>query len=160
MTEAQKKERDAFLPALKRLLSNRLYVWNFFTSIFYVFDFMGFGTFIPKYIEYQFRIRASRSSGLAGSAGTAAKAIGLIISGSIVGCPTSDMYGTISDGAYNVSMECNFDCACPISRMQPICSKDGVTNFYSPCQAGCMESFEPEMEAVLADTTNSTDEIA
>jgi len=191
MTEAQKKERDAFLPALKRLLSNKLYVWNFFSSIFYVFAFMGFGTFIPKYIEYQFRIRASRSSGLAGSAGTAAKAIGLIISGyivgrfkfsarvlsawnvilgffyfgvliifSIVGCPTSDMYGTISDGAYNVSMECNFDCACPISRMQPICSKDGVTNFYSPCQAGCMESFEPEMEAVLADTTNSTDEIA
>ena len=24
-----------------------------------------------------------------------------------------------------------------MSRMQPICSKDGVTNFYSPCHAGC-----------------------
>lgn len=36
-------------------------------------------------------------------------------------------------------MDCNLDCACPISRMQPICSKDGVTNFYSPCHAGCLE---------------------
>ena len=85
LSAAEKKERDAFLPALKRLLSNKLYVTNFFSSIFYVFAFMGFGTFIAKYIEYQFRITASRSSGVAGSAGTAAKAIGLIISGWIVG---------------------------------------------------------------------------
>ena len=26
---------------------------------------------------------------------------------------------------------------CPVSRLQPICSQDGVTNFYSPCSAGC-----------------------
>eukprot|EP00092_Neocalanus_flemingeri_P037475 GFUD01040807.1.p1 GENE.GFUD01040807.1~~GFUD01040807.1.p1 ORF type:complete len:723 (+),score=131.38 GFUD01040807.1:150-2318(+) len=174
LSEAQKKERDAFLPALKRLLSNKLYVANFFSSIFYVFAFMGFGTFIPKYIEYQFRTRASRSSGIAGSAGTAAKAIGLLLSGwivgkfkfsartlsawnvilgfcyfgclivfSIVGCPTSQMYGTMTDsGNYNVSMDCNLDCACPVSRMQPICSKDGVTNFYSPCHAGCLDSLD------------------
>jgi len=173
LSVAQKKERDAFLPALKRLLSNKLYIWNFFSSIFYVFAFMGFGTFIPKYIEYQFRIRASRSSGIAGSAGTAAKAIGLIVSGwivgkfkfsartlsawnvvlgvfyfsvliifSIVGCATSDMYGTMTEGSYNVSMDCNLACECPISRMQPICSKDGVTNFYSPCHAGCLEKVD------------------
>lgn len=60
------KARNDFLPALKRLLSNKLYVTNFFSTIFYVFAFMGFGTFIPKYLEYQFRIRASSSSGLAG----------------------------------------------------------------------------------------------
>jgi len=171
----EKKERDAFIPALKRLLSNKLYVWNFFSSIFYVFAFMGFGTFIPKYIEYQFRIRASRSSGLAGSAGTAAKAVGLVVSGfvigkfkfsartlsgwnvvlgffyfgvliifSIVGCPTSAMYGTMSGGSYNVSADCNLGCECPTARMQPICSKDGVTNFYSPCQAGCQDMFKEE----------------
>ena len=34
-------------------------------------------------------------------------------------------------------MACNTECGCPVSRMQPICSKDGVTNFYSPCHAGC-----------------------
>jgi hypothetical protein len=30
-------------------------MWNFFSSIFIVFAFMGFGTFMPKYVEYQFR---------------------------------------------------------------------------------------------------------
>ena len=24
-----------------------------------------------------------------------------------------------------------------MARLDPVCSKDGVTNFYSPCQAGC-----------------------
>ena len=90
--EARKKlmpheelERDSLIPALKRLLTNKLYVTNFFSTIFYVFAFMGFGTFIPKYIEYQFRMTASSSSRVTGLAGTAAKAFGLLVSGWLVG---------------------------------------------------------------------------
>ena len=56
---------NEFLPALKRLLTNKLYVTNFFSTIFYMFALMGLFTFIPKYIEYQFRQKASRSSGCA-----------------------------------------------------------------------------------------------
>ena len=81
----QKNKRDEFLPALKRLLTNKLYITNFFSTIFYVFAFMGFGTFMPKYLEYQFRIRASSSARMASSAGTAAKALGLIFSGWLIG---------------------------------------------------------------------------
>ena len=44
----KKMDRDAFLPALKRLLTNKLYICNFFSTIFFVFAFMGFGTFMPK----------------------------------------------------------------------------------------------------------------
>ena len=56
-------------------------------------------------------------------------------------------------GSYVINMDCNEHCECPTSRLQPICSKgilrflhniyfvtfttDGVTNFYSPCHAGC-----------------------
>ena len=48
------------------------------------------------------------------------------------------MYGEMTEsGAYKVSVACNSECECSVSRMQPICSKDGVTNFYSPCHAGC-----------------------
>ena len=77
--------KKSLLPALKRLLSNKLYVTNFFSTIFYVFAFMGFGTFMPKYIEYQFRMKASTSSRVTGMAGTAAKAVGLLASGWLVG---------------------------------------------------------------------------
>ena len=43
------KTRDAFFPALKRLLGNKLFMANFGSTIFFVFAFMGFGTFMPKY---------------------------------------------------------------------------------------------------------------
>lgn len=42
-------------------------------------------------------------------------------------------------------MACNADCGCPVSRMQPICSKDGVTNFFSPCHAGCRPPGRPNV---------------
>ncbi len=47
---------------------------------FYVFAFMGFGTFMPKYVEYQFRQKGSSSSTFAGGVGTVSKAIGLLVS--------------------------------------------------------------------------------
>jgi hypothetical protein len=55
LTEKDSAERTNFKAALMRLLTNKLYMWNFFSSIFIVFAFMGFGTFMPKYVEFQFR---------------------------------------------------------------------------------------------------------
>ena len=172
------KDKATFMAAFKRLLRNKLFMYNFFSSIFYVFAFMGFGTFMPKYIEYQFRKKGSRSSSLAGSVGTISKALGLLISGflisrfkpsarfisgynvllgfmyflallifSMLGCPTSHVYGKLdSNGVIDISGGCNLDCACPSARLQPVCSKDGVTNFYSACQAGCLaqHAFTPK----------------
>merc|ERR1711931_134361 len=71
------------------------------------------------------------------------------------------MYGTMSGGSYNVSAECNLACECPTARMQPICSKDGVTNFYSPCQAGCQDMFtedEEEFDIDNPDAESDADE--
>ena len=67
-----------------RLLRNKLFMCNFFSSIFMVFAFMGFGTFMPKYMEYQFRMKGSSSSRFSGSVGTLSKAIGLLLSGFVV----------------------------------------------------------------------------
>ncbi len=168
--EGVKREKASFRKAFMRLLMNKLFMYNFFSSLFYVFAFMGFGTFMPKYIEYQFRKKGSTSSSYAGTVGTISKALGLLVSGfviskfkpsarcisgynvilgvfyftflivfSFMGCPTSHVYGTVTEGGdIDISAECNLHCDCPQSRLQPICSKDGVTNFYSPCQAGCI----------------------
>ena len=54
-----------------------------------------------------------------------------------IGCPTSDVYGEKTDNGINITGTCNSHCDCPVSRPQPICSRNGVTNFYSPCVAGC-----------------------
>jgi len=169
LTKQESMKRVNFKDALKRLLSNKLYMWNFGSSIFFVFAFMGFGTFMPKYMQFQFRQTGSRSASVTGYIGTGSKAFGLIVSGyligrfkfsartlsgwnvflgfiyisalivfSMVGCSSSKLYGDLSStGNYEVDFACNADCGCPISRPQPLCSKDGVTNFYSPCHAGC-----------------------
>ena len=73
------------MSALKRLGSNKLYVSNFFSSVFYLMAFMGFGTFMPKYMEYVFRQSGSRSATFSGSVGTAPKALGLVLSGWVIG---------------------------------------------------------------------------
>lgn len=161
---ADAKKAD-FKEAMKRLLTNKVFMFNFGSSLFFVFAFMGFGTFMPKYMEYQYRMKGSTSSVTTGGIGTASKAIGMLVSGfaiskwkfsarilsgwnvvlgclyfvslivfSNLGCPSSSL-PIMETGA------CNADCACSAnSRIVPICAKDGLTNYYSPCFAGCQTS--------------------
>ena len=162
------KTKEGFVKALKRLFSNKLFMFNFASNLFYVFAFMGFGTFMPKYVEFQFRKKGSSSSTFVGAVATLSKAFGLLVSGvaiskfrpsarilsgwnvilgvfyfvslvvfSILGCPTSRVYGTNTENGIEIGADCNFNCSCPVARPEPLCSKDGVTNFYSPCIAGC-----------------------
>ena len=53
LLEGKTPLKDDFKSALMRLLTNKLYVTNYFSTVFYVFAFMGFGTFMSKYMEYQ-----------------------------------------------------------------------------------------------------------
>jgi predicted permease len=48
--------------ALKRLFTNPIYVSVITGLAFSIFGFIGVFTFIPKYIENQFEITASRAS--------------------------------------------------------------------------------------------------
>ena len=52
-----------FIAAMKRLVTNKVFIYNFGSTLFYVFGFMGFGTFMPKYMEYNFRMKASSTAG-------------------------------------------------------------------------------------------------
>merc|ERR1719322_84795 len=72
-TEATKADKPQFKDALKRLLTNKVFMYNFASSLFYVFAFMGFGTFMPKYMQYQYNIRGSTSSAVTGMTGTVSK---------------------------------------------------------------------------------------
>lgn len=155
-------DKAQFIKAFKRLLTNKVFMYNFGSSLFFVFAFMGFGTFMPKFMEYNYRMKVSSSSAFSGGIGTISKAIGLLVSGwaisrwkpsarflsgwnviigimffitlivfSTLGCPSS----TLPIREIN---PCNQDCGCSIdSKISPICAKDGLTNYYSPCLAGC-----------------------
>lgn len=77
----QKSNKEGFMQAIKRLLTNKLFMYNFMSNVFFAFAFMGFGTFMPKFFELNFRRKRSSSAGFVGGIGTMSKGIGFLISG-------------------------------------------------------------------------------
>ena len=71
--------------------------------------------------------------------------IGIIVSIAMtqIGCPSSQFYGTHSNTSDSIAtngLTCNNNCNCSSSNYEPVCSLDGHTVFFSPCQAGCKSS--------------------
>ena len=140
-----------------RLLHNKIYMWNLFSAVVAILAVSGMGTFFPKYLEYHFRQKASKSglSSLGGSIGTG---VGIVVSGYIISrfkfsaktlaawsvlagviaviavatftflaCPKLQVHGS----------DCAERCGCSGADFNPTCSMDGETLFFSPCDAGC-----------------------
>lgn len=47
------------LITFKRLLGNRIYILNTISGGFYVFGYMPYWTYTPKYLETQFNVSAA-----------------------------------------------------------------------------------------------------
>ena len=59
-----------------------------------------------------------------------------------IGCPPLKFYGIHTSGTESITfnnLKCNQNIGCSSEEYQPICSVDGETHFFSPCQAGCQE---------------------
>jgi len=144
-----------------RLMKNRLYLCNLFSAVAALLAFVGFGTFIPKYFEYHFRQKATKT-GLSSLGSSIFTGMGILISGQVIGkykfraktlAAWSMIVGILAVltlvgmsliacprlEVYNVE-ECHSSCACSQSEFKPTCSLDGVTLFFSPCHAGCRSS--------------------
>lgn len=147
-----------FKASIQRLLKNKLFMYQIISNYFYAFGFKGFRTFMQKYMETQFRKTASQAAFLGGG-GIITFVIGILTSAivlskfkprarlitgwsvvamtltvtwmvlfGIIGCPTSNVYGENTKEGININTGC---------RPEPICLRNGATNFYSPCLAGC-----------------------
>jgi hypothetical protein len=55
-----------FKVALRRLVKNKILVFNSLSTVFFMCGLTGYWTFMPKYMETQFRQSASRSSLITG----------------------------------------------------------------------------------------------
>lgn len=67
-----------------RLWNNKVFMYTNMASILFIFGFMPFWIFSPKYIEIQFRQTASVASLVNGTMGIVAAALGVLISGAII----------------------------------------------------------------------------
>lgn len=54
-------KRDEMIKTFKRVLTNKILMLNTFASVFYIFGFIPYWTFMAKYIETQYRMSASAS---------------------------------------------------------------------------------------------------
>ena len=135
-------DMNSFRKAMKRLLKNKLFMYNFFSSIFYVFAFMGFGTFMPKYVEYQFRKKGSTSSSFAGGIGTVSKALGLLVSGFLISKfkPSARFltgYNVLLGFLFFIFLIIFSFLGCPTSRVYGSMDDEGAINITSPCNFEC-----------------------
>eukprot|EP00096_Caligus_rogercresseyi_P000863 TRINITY_DN11425_c0_g1_i1.p1 TRINITY_DN11425_c0_g1~~TRINITY_DN11425_c0_g1_i1.p1 ORF type:complete len:638 (-),score=124.92 TRINITY_DN11425_c0_g1_i1:540-2453(-) len=144
---------------LSRLLKNKIYMFNLCSSIAFLFGFIGFITFLPKFIKFNFR-KSSSASGIAGGLSNfISSAIGILSSGWVISrfrlkarslalwCVISDCIGIfffvgivfIGCNSITFSEPCDStsSCHCSQSDYQPVCSIDGTLQFASPCFAGC-----------------------
>ena len=59
-----------------------------------------------------------------------------------IGCPPLQFYGKNSTDSEVITfnnLDCNKNCGCSSTQYEPICSADGETVLFSPCQAGCKD---------------------
>ncbi|XP_052840962.1 solute carrier organic anion transporter family member 74D [Drosophila gunungcola] len=162
-----KRSLQDMLDSLKRLASNKVYVYNMLASILYFFGYMPYWIFTPKYIEIQYRQSASTATMATGTWALGFSAAGVLISGYVISKykPSARAmaawnfvvdYLTVagilcyilvgcdeSDRANTLSIlpigdSCSASCDCEYVYYAPVCSPENIT-YISACHAGCTE---------------------
>ncbi|XP_017867013.1 PREDICTED: solute carrier organic anion transporter family member 4A1 [Drosophila arizonae] len=80
----QKASFKDMLVTFRRLTTNKTYMCNTLSNIFYLIGYTPFWIFTPKYIEVQYKQSAATSSMVTGTVALAFSAIGVLLSGFII----------------------------------------------------------------------------
>ncbi|KAL5285654.1 hypothetical protein ACFFRR_007384 [Megaselia abdita] len=154
----------------KRLITNKTYMFNNLSSIFYLFGYMPYWIFSAKYIETIYRQSAATSSLVTGTIALAFSAIGILGAGYVI---TRFKPSARKMAAWNVIVgfmtvagissyafigcpgneqsvivnipkpgesTCISNCSCDYVPYTPVCGEDGYT-YISPCHAGCTSEY-------------------
>lgn len=78
---AKKPSLKEFPAAVKRLLKNDILLCRTASSVLHILPIAGLYTFLPKYLESQFQLTASRANMISGIAGILVMGIGIFASG-------------------------------------------------------------------------------
>lgn len=152
--------------AVKRLLTNKLLMLNYGSSIFYVLGSHVYHTFLTKYIEVQFNKTAAAATIFTGPLSICGMVIGALSSGYLmteykiharklyfwcVLCGTfaicarivftqltcDDLVPPTQNATWKQPDKCNAHCNCDNVPFNPVCATTTRQSFYSACHAGC-----------------------
>uniref|UniRef100_A0A672ZL27 Solute carrier organic anion transporter family member n=1 Tax=Sphaeramia orbicularis TaxID=375764 RepID=A0A672ZL27_9TELE len=153
-----------FVPALKSLLGNPVYILYLCVTIIQFNSLIGMVTYKPKYIEQHYGQSASKANFLMGMINIPAVALGMFTGGvamkkyklGIMGA-AKFAFGTSLLGYFlslfflamgleslsyqerSLFSDCNLGCLCSRREWDPVCGENGIS-YVSPCLAGCTSS--------------------
>lgn len=161
------KPNGGFGITVRRLLRNKVLMFNTFSGVFYILGSSGFITYIAKYMEVQFHRSSSDATIITGPVTLLGMVFGVLCSGYfiskvqprakylliwniIVGViymcgQFSNLFLTCPDSTMplvagkltNLTTDCNINCACDTVAYSPVCHEETGKTFFSPCHAGC-----------------------
>lgn len=130
-----------FPAALKRLLKNKLLMFNIFSGIFYILGSGGFMTFMSKYMEVQFNKTKADSTIVAGPLNLFGMVIGLLVSGWFISKkkPAASkllFWNVIIGGLYMIGQFSYLFLSCSDDKM-PRLQENGQFNLTQNCNFNC-----------------------
>ncbi|CAH2989650.1 unnamed protein product [Chilo suppressalis] len=156
-----------FFATIKRQLTNDILMWRTASSVLHLMPISGVYSFLPKYLEQQFRLPTHDANLVSGLGGILVMGLGIISSGVVILrlVPTARqvaawtaataaiysagmvmlMWVSCPEESYrilsgtNTTLACSAACRCDNVTFSPVCGQDSYT-YVSPCEAGCTSS--------------------
>ncbi|VVC95895.1 solute carrier organic anion transporter family member 74D isoform X2 [Leptidea sinapis] len=157
-----------FFATIKRQLTNDILMWRTASSVLHLMPISGVYSFLPKYLEKEFRLPTHDANLVSGLGGILVMGLGIITAGVVIlkVVPTARQvaaWTAATAAIYSVGMvvlmfvscpeenfralspaaaadmNCSSSCYCDGAPYSPVCGQDSFT-YTSPCQAGCVSS--------------------
>ncbi|CAH2049979.1 unnamed protein product, partial [Iphiclides podalirius] len=158
-----------FFATIKRQLTNDILMWRTASSVLHLMPISGVYSFLPKYLEKQFRLPTHDANLVSGLGGILVMGLGIITSGVVIlklvptarqvaawTAASAAMYSAgmvllmfvscpeesfrmLSENGVTSNLSCSANCHCEGAPYSPVCGQDSFT-YVSACQAGCAGS--------------------
>lgn len=150
--DSKKPSLRDFPKAVKRLLKNDILMFRTASSVLHILPIAGLYTFLPKYLESQFRLPAHHANMISGVGGILVMGLGIIISGVFIlrAKPNARFVAAwiaFTAVIYAIGMGVLMFIGCPMDDFAGLVSQsNGLSSFEPTCEASCncdLNKFSP-----------------
>ncbi|XP_043287932.1 solute carrier organic anion transporter family member 74D [Venturia canescens] len=141
--DSKKPSLKDFPKAVKRLLKNDILMFRTASSVLHILPIAGLYTFLPKYLETQFRLPAHHANMISGVGGILVMGLGIIISGVFIlrWKPNARFVAAwiaFTAVVYAVGMGVLMFVGCPMDDFAGLATRDnGLSGFEPTCESTC-----------------------